>query len=63
MEKITSWVSKEDGTVVEGDVRCYPKSDGTYEIEATKEYAGFDLGLDRVTKVYTVIYKIDNTPM
>lgn len=63
MSKITSWVSLEDGTVVEGDVRFYTHNDGTYEFESTKEYAGFTLGLDRVTKTYTVIQKVDDTPM
>lgn len=63
MAKLTTWVTKEDGTVVEGDVRFYAHNDGTYEIESTKEYAGFTLGLDRVTKVYSVILKIDDTPM
>ena len=62
MAKITSWVSKEDGTVVEGDVRCYPLKDGTYEVESTMEYSGLTLGLDRITKSCTVIIKVDDTP-
>jgi hypothetical protein len=63
MAKLTSWVTQEDGTVVEGDVRFYPHTDGTYEFETTQEYAGFSIGLDKVTKLYTVIVKVDDTPM
>lgn len=63
MTKITSWVSTENGDVVEGDLRFHPHSDGTYDIESTKQYAGFTLGLDKITKLYTVILKVDDTPM
>jgi len=62
MSKISSWISNKDGSVVEGDVKFYPFEDGTYEVEAMKESAGFVLGLDKVTRQYTVIVRIDETP-
>ncbi|KAJ1419579.1 rab-GTPase-TBC domain-containing protein [Ochromonadaceae sp. CCMP2298] len=51
MSKISSWISNKDGSVVEGDVKFYPFEDGTYEVEAMKESAGFVLGLDKVTSM------------
>ena len=62
MSKITSWVSNVDGTVVEGDVRFYSNKDGSYSVESTKESAGYQLGVDPATKLYTVIVKINDTP-
>lgn len=63
MSIITTWVRAEDGSVVEGDVRFYPRNDGTYDIESTTQNAGFTLGRDKVTKVYTVILKIEDNPL
>lgn len=62
MSKITSWISKEDGSVEEGDLKYYPSQDGTYEIEAKCELGGILLGLDKATKQYTVIEKLELNP-
>jgi hypothetical protein len=59
MSKITSWVSNEDGSVVESDIRLYAYKDGSYDIEAQNESTGILLGLDNVTKSYTIIVKIE----
>lgn len=57
MSKITSWVTREDGTLVESDMKFYPGADGTYEIEVTRESIGFMLVMGAGNQ-FTVIDKI-----
>lgn len=57
MPKITSWISKADGSLVESDLKFFPSSDGTYIIQTTQESIGFVLGSDSSNR-YTIILKL-----
>jgi hypothetical protein len=57
MAKITSWKTKEDGTLIESDFKFYPYQDGTYEVEYSNEEIGFLLGRESISSDFTVIKK------